>query len=159
MYIIIIILYLYFCDSIEFPFIFKLNSFIFSGANPPLVSILIGVGISIVFFIFLIIITRVWRFYRRRYLVRIIQERISESTFDSSIPLQHTENQCMICVYEFEDGEMLQSLPCGHAFHKKCLPQYLLKMTLTCPICRAKIWDILMSYFIFNINVKEFILR
>jgi hypothetical protein len=106
---------------------------------PPFYVILIAVGGLIVFFIFLVIITRVWRYYRRQYLVRMIQERISESTFDSSVSLQHTENQCMICVYEFEDGEIIHSLPCGHAFHKKCLPQYLLKMALTCPICRAKI--------------------
>ena len=42
---------------------------------------------------------------------------------------------CTICIADFEEGEMLRSLPCNHTFHKDCIDPWMLQHT-TCPNCR-----------------------
>jgi len=45
---------------------------------------------------------------------------------------------CMICLSDFETGETLKMLPCGHSFHGTCVDSWLLEKP-TCPLCRASI--------------------
>lgn len=37
---------------------------------------------------------------------------------------------------EYQDKDRLRHLPCGHAFHMKCIDAWL-KQSTTCPKCRA----------------------
>ena len=49
--------------------------------------------------------------------------------------------QCYVCLGEYERGETLRMLPCGHAFHAECVDRWLLEMRGACPTCRAPIGD------------------
>ncbi|XP_031494748.1 RING-H2 finger protein ATL39-like [Nymphaea colorata] len=50
---------------------------------------------------------------------------------------------CVICLSEFEEGETIRDLPkCGHAFHKDCLDRWLHSNCASapmCPICRSQV--------------------
>eukprot|EP00252_Welwitschia_mirabilis_P010872 TRINITY_DN24485_c0_g1_i1.p1 TRINITY_DN24485_c0_g1~~TRINITY_DN24485_c0_g1_i1.p1 ORF type:complete len:184 (+),score=13.50 TRINITY_DN24485_c0_g1_i1:102-653(+) len=47
------------------------------------------------------------------------------------------ENECAICLVEFEDGDKVCFLPnCGHCFHKHCISQWI-ACQASCPTCRA----------------------
>ncbi|KAK4469882.1 hypothetical protein MN116_007389 [Schistosoma mekongi] len=46
--------------------------------------------------------------------------------------------ECEICLIEYQNKDRLRHLPCGHAFHLKCIDAWL-KQSTTCPKCRAGI--------------------
>ena len=45
------------------------------------------------------------------------------------------EGECAICFAEYVPGSYQLSLPCGHAFHSRCLTRWLARSD-TCPLCR-----------------------
>ena len=45
---------------------------------------------------------------------------------------------CVICLDDFETGQSIRRLPCGHNFHSECVDTWLRK-NATCPNCRAPI--------------------
>ncbi|KAH0457375.1 hypothetical protein IEQ34_012690 [Dendrobium chrysotoxum] len=50
-----------------------------------------------------------------------------------------TNRDCAVCLFEFDDGEWLRTLPiCGHAFHIECIDVWL-RSHPTCPLCRAAV--------------------
>ncbi|OON15168.1 zinc finger, C3HC4 type [Opisthorchis viverrini] len=55
-------------------------------------------------------------------------------------PLQSTPTrghpECEICLTEYRNKDQLRHLPCGHAFHKKCIDAWFNESS-TCPKCRA----------------------
>ncbi|CAM0151463.1 unnamed protein product [Urochloa decumbens] len=51
------------------------------------------------------------------------------------------ESQCVICLAEYEDKDVLRTLPyCGHDFHLACIDLWLEQNT-TCPVCRIQLLD------------------
>ena len=48
-------------------------------------------------------------------------------------------SQCMICLSDFEDGELLRRLPCTHVFHKVCIDEWLLHRSTSCCLCKADV--------------------
>ncbi|GJN06991.1 hypothetical protein PR202_ga24776 [Eleusine coracana subsp. coracana] len=51
------------------------------------------------------------------------------------------EAQCVVCLAEYEDKDMLRFLPyCGHNFHMECIDLWL-EQNSTCPICRISLRD------------------
>ena len=50
----------------------------------------------------------------------------------------HTERKCQVCQCEYEDGETLRKLPCGHCFHKECIDEWLGRSE-GCAFCRRSI--------------------
>ncbi|CAL9071509.1 unnamed protein product [Musa textilis] len=50
----------------------------------------------------------------------------------------HHRESCVICLEDFVGGQKLWELPrCKHRFHEKCIREWLLKPSNTCPICRT----------------------
>lgn len=48
--------------------------------------------------------------------------------------------KCLVCQCQYEDGERLRELPCGHFFHVECVDQWLHNKDI-CPYCRQSIVD------------------
>jgi len=49
--------------------------------------------------------------------------------------IDDSEVKCLICQCEYEQGEDLRRLPCGHCFHSDCVGHWL-KEKDVCPYCR-----------------------
>uniref|UniRef100_A0A1D1XGP2 RING finger protein 126 n=1 Tax=Anthurium amnicola TaxID=1678845 RepID=A0A1D1XGP2_9ARAE len=55
------------------------------------------------------------------------------------------EEQCPVCLDDYEVGQELSRAPCGHAFHYQCLvdhmatPENPRQKLPTCPLCRAEL--------------------
>ncbi|KAK4049657.1 hypothetical protein OIV83_003932 [Microbotryomycetes sp. JL201] len=47
--------------------------------------------------------------------------------------------ECAICLSEFESGDRVMELPCGHLFHEAEITPWLIDTKRLCPICRASI--------------------
>lgn len=50
------------------------------------------------------------------------------------------EDKCAICLGEYEEGEEVKTLPCGHVFHGECIGRWL-KVNRVCPFCKKSIRD------------------
>ena len=48
------------------------------------------------------------------------------------------DNKCVVCQYEFKNGENVTKLPCGHLFHSECVDTWLSKNKV-CPMCHKEI--------------------
>merc|ERR1711920_1177764 len=44
------------------------------------------------------------------------------------------ETSCAVCLGDFETGETLRQLPCGHKFHQCCIDTWLCRSKV-CPLC------------------------
>merc|ERR1719382_1406780 len=47
---------------------------------------------------------------------------------------------CCICLDDYVVGDKLRILPCGHAYHMKCIDPWLLKNKRVCSQCRKKVF-------------------
>jgi len=56
---------------------------------------------------------------------------------------QESDCNCAVCLSEYDSGDVLRRLPCGHHFHVKCADQWLCR-SKACPLCRQDI-DVPMS--------------
>jgi len=46
--------------------------------------------------------------------------------------------ECSVCKEEFEHGEIVLGIPCGHLYHEECISPWL-KQQNTCPNCRYEL--------------------
>ena len=51
------------------------------------------------------------------------------------------ETDCSICLSQFENGDRVRKLPCGHEFHSSCIETWLLDHSRTCPCCRLDLCE------------------
>ncbi|CAM9362994.1 unnamed protein product, partial [Discosporangium mesarthrocarpum] len=63
-------------------------------------------------------------------------EKLPTVTFDDIEGFD--DESCAICLADYEGSDMLRQLPCNHAFHQKCVDDWL-KYNASCPNCRAQI--------------------
>lgn len=61
-------------------------------------------------------------------------------TYDSSVSVLG-DPMCAFCLSDYDTGNILRKLPCGHAFHKECVDEWL-KSRKTCPTCKQRIDDL-----------------
>ena len=47
-------------------------------------------------------------------------------------------NNCVICLADFEPGESITTLPCVHMFHTECIKAWL-KSNNHCPVCKIEV--------------------
>lgn len=58
---------------------------------------------------------------------------------DYEFPNDFVEDKnCNICLKDYEDGEKIRILHCGHYFHKSCVHEWFL-VDRNCPICKRPI--------------------
>ncbi|TYI29143.1 hypothetical protein ES332_A05G296100v1 [Gossypium tomentosum] len=50
-------------------------------------------------------------------------------------PMTKREDECVICLEEFVEGEEVASMPCGHGYHDGCIVKWL-ETNHICPLCR-----------------------
>lgn len=43
-------------------------------------------------------------------------------------------NTCGVCLVDFQGGEEIRTLPCGHLFHRECIDHWLLNCSISCPV-------------------------
>lgn len=55
-----------------------------------------------------------------------------------------SETGCAVCLAEFERGDLLRQLPCGHKFHSTCIDKWL-RTKKVCPLCMQDIESTLCS--------------
>ena len=53
-------------------------------------------------------------------------------------PKLDVEPKCVICQYDFCEGELVCTLPCKHKFHTQCVEQWL-QVRNECPFCKHEI--------------------
>ena len=46
---------------------------------------------------------------------------------------------CSICIDDFEEGDTLRRLPCGHTFHQHCIDPWLRYRNAICPNCKLQL--------------------
>ncbi|GAX79985.1 hypothetical protein CEUSTIGMA_g7424.t1 [Chlamydomonas eustigma] len=61
-------------------------------------------------------------------------------SFQLCLDEEGNQQQCPICLCEFEVGDVLQQLPCGHEFHQPCVDSWMDRHR-TCPLCRHVLWS------------------
>lgn len=49
-----------------------------------------------------------------------------------------SENECIVCYEDYEIGQILAKLKCGHQLHKQCAIEWLSENP-TCPVCRMNV--------------------
>ena len=50
-----------------------------------------------------------------------------------------TQENCSICLDEYEEREEVCKLNCGHKYHSQCIDKWLSMGNMVCPYCRAHI--------------------
>lgn len=64
----------------------------------------------------------------------------SEQNYEDFDGVTRSYSECAICLSDFEAGDKITSLPCGHFFHLTgCVKEWLKNHARTCPTCRADI--------------------
>jgi len=55
-------------------------------------------------------------------------------------PHKNEDPSCCICLCEYEEGEMLNQLRCGHVYHQECIDSWCQNHT-RCPLCNLDLED------------------
>ncbi|BBM98183.1 hypothetical protein MPTK1_1g11510 [Marchantia polymorpha subsp. ruderalis] len=71
----------------------------------------------------------------------MVNKRLKRSKYSSqavavSSCSQESDIKCSICQEEYEEGDDLGKIDCGHSYHVACIKQWLLQKN-QCPICKA----------------------
>lgn len=54
--------------------------------------------------------------------------------------LDEERSVCVICLSNFEDGDVVTTTPCFHQFHKSCIDTWLAQKAV-CPICKYELFN------------------
>uniref|UniRef100_A0A914YXZ5 RING-type domain-containing protein n=1 Tax=Panagrolaimus superbus TaxID=310955 RepID=A0A914YXZ5_9BILA len=57
------------------------------------------------------------------------------------------EDECAICMIDFEAEEEIRRLPCNHVYHVKCIDDWLIR-SFTCPSCMEPVDSALLAAFV-----------
>jgi len=69
-----------------------------------------------------------------------LKELETKQFMAGNVDLEMSEGPvCVICLLEYQDGDDVKVLPCGHEFHSECVDLWLGKHNRTCPTCRHDI--------------------
>jgi hypothetical protein len=46
---------------------------------------------------------------------------------------------CAVCQADYEEGEVLATLPCRHCYHRDCVNNWLESYSRACPVCKEAV--------------------
>ncbi|XP_061966230.1 uncharacterized protein LOC133690083 isoform X2 [Populus nigra] len=52
------------------------------------------------------------------------------------------DEQCYICLAEYEEGDKIRVLPCHHEYHMACVDKWLKEIHGVCPLCRGDVREV-----------------
>ncbi|KAL1162774.1 hypothetical protein V6Z11_A07G225900 [Gossypium hirsutum] len=76
-------------------------------------------------------------FSTSEFYIEEFRSRTPAIQFDTLCSCKRAENDCPVCLSEFEPKSEINRLSCGHLFHKVCLEKWLNYLKVTCPLCRT----------------------
>jgi len=56
-------------------------------------------------------------------------------------PATSSLDACTICLDDYRVGHKLRCLPCGHAFHARCIAKWLIERSAVCPLCKLDVYE------------------
>lgn len=66
------------------------------------------------------------------------EDGIEVIEYHEKIKMKFDQQECLICIGEFENGEKLSILECNHCYHESCLKDWIKKVKgIFCPLCQA----------------------
>ncbi|KFK41865.1 hypothetical protein AALP_AA2G180900 [Arabis alpina] len=65
-----------------------------------------------------------------------VVENLPTREYSTAQNQEEDSTQCIICQFEYEEGETLRILDCDHEFHQECLDPWLTGFQGVCPLCR-----------------------
>ena len=68
--------------------------------------------------------------------VEYCQDCEDEDEENPSLQHCHNNSTCSICIEDFELGEALRVIPCGHQYHTDCIMPWLTARAANCPMCK-----------------------
>ena len=111
------------------------NNFIIDG-NTFILAAIIFVAICIVYWVGRYVI-----FCCKKRTKLNMEQLIIPTTGDLNYVItieKELENECAICLDQFDIGDTARYLKCGHYYHNKCIGEWLGSKT-TCPKCTATV--------------------
>jgi hypothetical protein len=48
-------------------------------------------------------------------------------------------NECIICLEDFNDEDIVKELPCIHVYHINCINKWLSQNSNKCPVCKKEV--------------------
>ena len=60
---------------------------------------------------------------------------LPESKIKNIDKLPQDKRNCVICMDDYKENELVLTIPCYHIFHKNCIKEWF-KKDKTCPICK-----------------------
>ena len=64
-------------------------------------------------------------------------KKIPQNRYNKNL-YKNCDDKCVICQYDFKDGDIVTKLSCGHLFHSECVDTWLSKNKV-CPMCQKEI--------------------
>ena len=61
------------------------------------------------------------------------------SSLETQTLERENEGNCPVCQCEWELGDEVRVLPCGHQFHTHCIDHWLTKHQASCPLCKKDV--------------------
>jgi hypothetical protein len=77
-------------------------------------------------------------------IIAIDDEEFNKNKSDKYDSFNLEENkccECLICMEQFNNEDIVTEIKCKHIFHKKCIKEWLCKQSNKCPICRIEVGE------------------
>ncbi|KAG9510809.1 E3 ubiquitin-protein ligase RNF13 [Fragariocoptes setiger] len=112
---------------------FPLNAYLLPFA----IVIIVCLFLMVTFLIFQIV--KCIRDRRRSQRHRLTKKQLKQLVTTKFTKSDHHFDTCAICLDDYIEGEKLRLLPCGHAYHNRCIDPWLTKNRRICPVCKGKV--------------------
>jgi hypothetical protein len=65
-----------------------------------------------------------------------VDEAIPAVDWSDDTKKELKDDQCLVCLDEFDLKQSVRILRCHHVFHKECVDRWLCEAHNSCPVCR-----------------------